>query len=274
MLALTVGGIMRMSTSSRIGDLLISQGTFYFLITFIVNAIVCGLTLARLNPVMALVGAVPSSCVAMLASTKLYYDLAEDGRPQKAIDSGNYAGRRASGFLSGSRNRSSRFAVQNIGKSVEKSMEEGTGRKHGVYGVQALPYQGGTSSAGTESGVRSDTTSMHKTPDSASDVTRGDGDALFQHKSTSSANNSKAARLLGATQGVSVEELRVVESAPLPAHLAGPHFLNDQQLAQVTGERSENTADGLFSGLMSRRSGDAKANGRRPNSPRKPAPDF
>ncbi len=56
---MTVFGVLRMNTSSRIGDVLISQGILYFLASLVVNAVVTGLTLAQLNPVMSVIAAIP-----------------------------------------------------------------------------------------------------------------------------------------------------------------------------------------------------------------------
>ncbi|KDN35427.1 hypothetical protein K437DRAFT_213126, partial [Tilletiaria anomala UBC 951] len=79
--ALTLVGVVRMKSTSRIGELLVQQGALYFIATFLVNAVITSLCLARLNPMMSLIAAVPSSCVSLLAATHLYVDLAEQALP-------------------------------------------------------------------------------------------------------------------------------------------------------------------------------------------------
>ncbi|KAJ1032943.1 hypothetical protein NDA16_000222 [Ustilago loliicola] len=79
---LTVVGVVRMSGGSRIGAVLIKQGIQYFLATFLINALVAGLTLANLNPVMSLIGAIPSATVCVMCSTRLYVHLAEEAKPE------------------------------------------------------------------------------------------------------------------------------------------------------------------------------------------------
>ena len=81
-MVLTVVGVVRMSGGSRIGAVLIKQGIQYFLATFLINALVAGLTLANLNPVMSLIGAIPSATVCVMCSTRLYVHLAEEAKPK------------------------------------------------------------------------------------------------------------------------------------------------------------------------------------------------
>ncbi|KAK0559144.1 hypothetical protein OC861_006734, partial [Tilletia horrida] len=83
-LMLTVYGVIRLEGSdTKIGYTLIRQGIFYFVVTFVVNALITGFTIAQLNPVMSLILAIPTSAIAITASTRLYMELAEETRPMK-----------------------------------------------------------------------------------------------------------------------------------------------------------------------------------------------
>lgn len=79
-LILTVAGVFRMSTNgrTRIGALLVQQGLFYFLATFAANLLPAVITILQLSPYMSLYFAVPSSFVAVVASTRLYVQLARE----------------------------------------------------------------------------------------------------------------------------------------------------------------------------------------------------
>ncbi|SNX84427.1 uncharacterized protein MEPE_03136 [Melanopsichium pennsylvanicum] len=79
---MTIVGVIRMNGGSRIGQVLVKQGLQYFLATFLINALVAGLTLANLNPVMSLIGAIPSATVCVMCSTRLYVHLAEEAKPK------------------------------------------------------------------------------------------------------------------------------------------------------------------------------------------------
>lgn len=79
-LVLTVAGVFRMSTNgrTRIGALLVQQGLLYFLATLAANLVPAVITILQLSPFMSLYFAVPSSFVAVLASTRLYVQLAQE----------------------------------------------------------------------------------------------------------------------------------------------------------------------------------------------------
>ncbi|ETS64737.1 hypothetical protein PaG_00691 [Moesziomyces aphidis] len=79
---LTVAGVVRMNGGSRIGAVLVNQGIQYFVLTALINALVTGLTLADLNPVMSLIGAIPSATISVMCSTRLYVKLAEEAAPK------------------------------------------------------------------------------------------------------------------------------------------------------------------------------------------------
>ena len=81
-LILTVVGVLKMNGGSRIGTVLVEQGILYFVATFIINALVTGLTLANLNPVMSLIGAIPAATVCVMCSTRLYVELAREAHPK------------------------------------------------------------------------------------------------------------------------------------------------------------------------------------------------
>ncbi|EPQ28493.1 uncharacterized protein PFL1_03796 [Pseudozyma flocculosa PF-1] len=77
-LLLTVFGLMSFKGGPWIGQLLIEQGILYFAATLLANMVVTALTLANLSPSMSLAGAVPSSLVCVMCSTRLYAQLAEE----------------------------------------------------------------------------------------------------------------------------------------------------------------------------------------------------
>lgn len=69
-----------MQGGSRLGSILMSQGIAYFSLTAIAYLIVAVLCLLQLSSLMSAIGAVPSSAIAVIASTRLYIDLAEAAR--------------------------------------------------------------------------------------------------------------------------------------------------------------------------------------------------
>lgn len=87
-LILTVVGVIRLQGSSRLGSILMSQGVAYFSMTAIAYLIVAVLCLMQLSPIMTQIGAVPSSAIAVMASTRLYIDLAEAARPANPSSKG------------------------------------------------------------------------------------------------------------------------------------------------------------------------------------------
>ncbi|KDQ11863.1 hypothetical protein BOTBODRAFT_113766 [Botryobasidium botryosum FD-172 SS1] len=80
-LILTTVGVRRVG-SPPIGVILINHGLIYFLITTFANLVICILTLLRISPLMSLAGAVSSSCVSIMAATRLYVYLADETRPE------------------------------------------------------------------------------------------------------------------------------------------------------------------------------------------------
>lgn len=76
-LALTIMGIANMSTNSRVGDIITNQGLIYFLLTLVANLIITILTALKLSPTMSLIAAIPQSTICVIASTRLYSQLAK-----------------------------------------------------------------------------------------------------------------------------------------------------------------------------------------------------
>ncbi|UZJ52835.1 hypothetical protein CBS101457_002155 [Exobasidium rhododendri] len=81
-LILTTVGIMRMNSSSRIGEILIKHGLIYFVFTFFINMVVTILTALQLSPTMSTLAAIPQSTVCVICSTRLYIMLVEEARPR------------------------------------------------------------------------------------------------------------------------------------------------------------------------------------------------
>ncbi|CAD6918466.1 unnamed protein product [Tilletia controversa] len=81
-LMMTVYGVIRIEGSAtRIGQTLTRHGIVYFIVTCVANALITGFTIAHLNPIMSLMLAVPVAAVTLVASTRLYVELAEGTRP-------------------------------------------------------------------------------------------------------------------------------------------------------------------------------------------------
>lgn len=127
-MVLTILGIMRMNSSSRIGAVLIRQGVQYFLVTLLSNSIVAGLTLANLNPIMSLVAAIPSSTICVMCATRLFVNLTEEAKPKEG---GVY-------LFSTSSSRSEKIA-----RFFTKSRDTPAGQTstYGHFPVNALSYE-------------------------------------------------------------------------------------------------------------------------------------
>lgn len=79
-LGLTTFGIARMSGSSRIGQVLITQGFISFLLTFVANLVITVLTALQLSAVMSLLFAVPQSTICTICACRLYVELANESK--------------------------------------------------------------------------------------------------------------------------------------------------------------------------------------------------
>lgn len=149
-LILTTVGIIRMQGGSRLASLLFSQGLFYFAIVSAANLTVCILCLLQLSPLMSLIGAVPSSAVAVLASTRLYVDLAEAARPQPSVESSQLSGGTGEKIASYFRRSSSPMNTRLDNQVLETSSSSGSPKRH----MTALGYNdtiGMTSTYGAQS---------------------------------------------------------------------------------------------------------------------------
>lgn len=67
-----------MNSSSRFGTLLVQQGIFYVVLTVLVNLTITVLTILQLSPTMSLIAAIPQSTICVIASTRLYSQLAQE----------------------------------------------------------------------------------------------------------------------------------------------------------------------------------------------------
>ncbi|PWN46971.1 hypothetical protein IE53DRAFT_390889 [Violaceomyces palustris] len=190
-MVLTVIGVVRMNGGSRIGDVLIKQGILYFVATFVINGLVTGLTLAQLNPVMSLCGAIPAATVCVMCSTRLYVDLAEEAKPKN-------------GGVTNSQLSTSGTA-EKVAKIFKRSRGRGeSARPNGSFGanstnsdlskgykVQPLGYARFGSQTPTE-------------------------DKSLRH---GSAEDLEAQRL----KGITVLEDQVIVTEPMPPHLQASH---------------------------------------------------
>ncbi|KAN0062473.1 hypothetical protein ACQY0O_005004 [Thecaphora frezii] len=152
-LLLTVGGLMRFKGGPWIGRLLIEQGILYFVATLLANMFVTGFTLANLSPTMSLIGAVPSSTVCVLCSTRLYAQLAEDVSAHNQHVSAGGVGSSGSGsFLS--RKSRSMGTSSGFGTASGKSAEKGPT-------VIMLKTVDNSSTCGAEEGMEHYKTQLH-----------------------------------------------------------------------------------------------------------------
>lgn len=201
-MALTVVGVVRMTSGTRIGAVLIRQGIQYFLATFVINSLVAGLTLANLNSVMSLIGAVPSATVCVMCSTRLYVRLAEEVKPKPD----GISSTRLSTSLSGSgMEKVSRFFKRSnqlhasLANSIShSSSNDGTVAKS--HGVDVLSY-------GLHNGA-------HSSADVKSFGTTNSHEDL-------EAQTSSRGQSLGATAIINIIEEHTVTREPMPEHLAG-----------------------------------------------------
>lgn len=252
-LVLTTVGVVRMSRNggTRIGALIVDQGLLYFLATFLANLLVTIFTLLQLSPFMSLFWAVPSSAVAMTASTRLYVQLAEqashrpDGVSNEQLQSGGSASDKIVNFFArvgGVRGMSSRGAG---GTATWRS------------GVTPEPFS--THSADSTSDVekQASQSSLRKMSDPQVIPAGQEGrfshpfaSTLGGHAPTTVANSMRSPQRLlnrqqqhqssnSATSGVIVSQTRVEEQEPIPEYLVGPAFLTPDQMAQVQPDSEE-----------------------------------
>ncbi|KAL9934948.1 hypothetical protein V8E36_006024 [Tilletia maclaganii] len=74
--ALLLIGVLRLkATETRLGTTLVRHGAVYILAACSAHAIFAGFVLANRSPVAALLPAMPSAVIVMMASTRLYVDL-------------------------------------------------------------------------------------------------------------------------------------------------------------------------------------------------------
>ncbi|PWN95000.1 hypothetical protein FA09DRAFT_332421 [Tilletiopsis washingtonensis] len=79
-LVLTVVGVLRMKSSSRLGRILIEQGTIYFVIILVANTLLVTLNLLQLNPVMSTVINPPVQTLHVIVATRLFMSLSKEAR--------------------------------------------------------------------------------------------------------------------------------------------------------------------------------------------------
>lgn len=80
-MSLTIAGVLRMKVNSRVGTILMRQGVQYFAISAIASGVTAGLTLADLNPLVSIIGGVPSCAVCVMCVTRLMVGLADQTKP-------------------------------------------------------------------------------------------------------------------------------------------------------------------------------------------------
>ena len=142
-LSVTVMGIMRMNSSSRIGDVLIKQGVVYFVLTFIVNFVITVLTILKLSPAMSLIAAMPQSLICVVASTRLYRELVEEAQPRNVNSSSHPSSSSRTGTMASKSLKPSATASQTSAStsSVDK-MEKGVAvqQTHAVHSSPMPEY--------------------------------------------------------------------------------------------------------------------------------------
>ncbi|CAO1621865.1 unnamed protein product [Sympodiomycopsis kandeliae] len=229
-LILTTVGVVRMSASgsSRIGAILVEQGILYFLVTFLANLLVLIFTLAPgLPPVWNLFWAIPSSAVALTASTRLYVSLAEAAshNTQHVTDSQLTSGSSKSGkfidFLTRSKRKGGIPGVHSgttSSNGAQVSSQQGSVASYGV--TPAVASQSDIEKQGSSDGLSANYTDLTPTrsghPFAA--VGRSNG---------------------GIPGGVQVSQTRTETEEPIPEYLVHPGFLTDEQLARVEPNSQE-----------------------------------
>lgn len=236
---LTVAGVMRMTGGSRIGKVLVEQGFIYLMITLIFNVLLVGLTLARLNPVMSTIMAIPALTVSLIAATRLYVDLAESARPRNvAIGSADQidgtGGMSAklgfpSALLFGRRKpeRNSTYGLP----------QEGPGRL--FYGAGVGAHSTASSPTDDKFGTRL-TTGSSAAGSSREDLEKGSAAGSTRqsppmpspsplHNIHTHENRGHARTNTQQTCPVTVSQTETITTEPIPAHLAGPPFLSEEQ---------------------------------------------
>ncbi|CAO1624519.1 unnamed protein product [Parajaminaea phylloscopi] len=264
-LILTIVGVVRMSRNggTRIGALIVDQGLFYFIATFLANLLVTVFTLLQLSPMMSLFWAIPSSAVCMTASTRLYVQLAEqashrpDGVSNEHIQSGGSASEKIVNFLArvGGRN----------GGSGPGTVTWQSGR----HGSAVTPEPFATHSAQTESDIEKqgshETLRKMSAPDSlrsnepqqtrlshpfasvfgggnsnsnsnAAPTTAASTPSRFAVRSSSRHNHTNTN---STTSGVVVSQTRTEREEPIPEYLVTPAFLTPDQMARLQPESDE-----------------------------------
>lgn len=207
-MTLTVVGVIRMNGGSRIGAVLVKQGSQYFLATFLIDSLVAGLTLANFNPVMSLICAIPSATVCVMCSTRLYVHLADEAKPKvDGIDSSQL-----NSSLSGSGvekltrffKRSSQLHPSLVTRSTASSNNATAVHSHGVT---SLSY-------GVQNGA-------HSSADVKSFGTATSHDDL----------EAQVGGRKGAPAIVNIVEERTVIQEPMPEHLAGVLYGQESERA-------------------------------------------
>ncbi|KAN0061722.1 hypothetical protein ACQY0O_005714 [Thecaphora frezii] len=233
---LTVVGVLRMNGNSRIGTLLIQQGIFYFLATFAINAMVTGLTLAQLNPVMSLIGAIPAATVCVMASTRLYVELALEAQPKPGGVSSSYISS-ASGSGSGA-------GSGGTGEKIARLFRRHPDRSQGS-GTWTQSQLRNTPAGFNVHPIRcdqDDTIEPHETqlkslhrPSSNDDL---EAQSLTAAQPTSPTTTTAKATAAGrgtttSTRFVALTHSQTVTSEPMPDYLTGPPFLPSHQAEAV-----------------------------------------
>lgn len=214
---LTIVGVVRMNGGSRIGQVLVKQGIQYFLLTFLINSLVAGLTLANLNPVMSLIGAIPSATVCVMCATRLYVRLAEEAKPRPEGVS------------------SSRLSSTLSGDKIARFFKRSTYTQSQPHPTFAL---GSTSSSNDGTTVGGGVTSLSYT-------VRNESHSPLDVKSFGMGSHEDLEAHSGRHQPiVSIVEEKTVVQEPMPEHLVG--VISDEQREGSDHPYATDTVKGHF----------------------------
>ncbi|KAK0556995.1 hypothetical protein OC844_005712 [Tilletia horrida] len=260
-LVLTVIGVYRLEGSTtKIGYILIRQGIVYFIATFVVNALIAGFTIAQLNPVMSLILAVPTSAIAVAASTRLYVELAEETRPLKDREvsftkeneesyfgtvSGNSSDTRKRSMFRGMFRRTSSADPEKLGQIL--SLNLGTSSplveihgptpsqsaNSGVFVVRAIapePIENLATPMMVQEAQQQQQHEARSRPSIDNNNASGPGSGTATPNGTPHRSHRKQPSFsvlpsaAAAAAGLRIEQSRTVTTEPMPVHLAGGPF--------------------------------------------------
>ncbi len=175
----------------------------------------------------------------MIAATRLYIELTEEGRGARIIDSREHA------------ERSWKFSASALRKRLTSTASSSSNEKHRSH-LPTVVSDGGASFSSSGSAKPAYAASY----DASSSA--GAAPVCLLSSRPAERQNSVFGAEIG---GISINEETTVEVEELPAHFRGRHFLSASQMARVNGmDSAENDAvQTAFAGLAAQQPKDEQA---------------